>query len=190
MMFKFLQTKLKNKKPKDWITQVLRDIDDLKMDLSLDEIKEIKKSKLKSLLNKAVMDNAFEKLIKVKQSYSKVMKVKHFKLEMQKYLKPSIIKINQEEAQMIFKLRSRVTDVKINQRGKYEEYKCEVCKEEEESQKHIMECKELEKLKNDDTETPEYEKLFDGSKKEQLEIAKHFIENMNIRKSLLKNKET
>ena len=190
MMFKFLQTQLKNKKPKDWITQVLRDIDDLKMDLSLDEIKEMKKSKLKSLLNKAVMDNAFEELIKVKQSHSKVMKVKHFKLEMQKYLKPSIIKINQEEAQMIFKLRSRVTDVKINQRGKYEEYKCEVCKEEEESQKHIMECKELEKLKNNDTETPEYEKLFDGSEKVQLEIAKHFIENMNIRKSLLKNKET
>jgi hypothetical protein len=53
-----------------------------------------------------------------------------------------------------------------------------------------MECKELEKLKNKDTELPEYEKLFDGSEKVQLEIAKHFIENMNIRKSLLKNKET
>ena len=39
---------------------------------------------------------------------------------MQRYLKSSKEKIKQEEAQTIFKLRSRVTDVKINLRGKYE----------------------------------------------------------------------
>jgi hypothetical protein len=31
--------------------------------------------------------------------------------------------------------------------------------------------------------------LIDGSVKEQLEIAKHLIENMNIRKSILNNKK-
>ena len=52
-----------------------------------------------------------------------------------------------------------------------------------------MECKEIEKMKNKDRESPQYEKLFDGSEKEKLEIAKHFIENMKMRESLLKNKE-
>ena len=67
---------------------------------------------------------------------------------MQRYLKSSKEKIKQEEAQTIFKLRSRVTDVKINLRGKYETLECTVCKDEEESQMHIMECREIVKLRN------------------------------------------
>ena len=38
--------------------------------------------------------------------------------------------------------------------GKYEEFECEVFNEQ--SEKHILECKELEKLKNDNAESPEY----------------------------------
>ena len=94
MMFKFLQTQLKNKRPKDWITQFLKDLEDLGINLSLDDIKELKKSELKNIVNKAVMDNAYEDLTKLKESHSKVMKVKHFKLEMQKYLKFNPIKIS------------------------------------------------------------------------------------------------
>ena len=187
MMFKFLQTQLKNKRPKDWITQVLKDLEDLRINLSLDDIKELKKSELKNIVNKAVMDKAYEDLTKLKESHSKVMKVKHFKLEMQKYLKSNPIKISQEEAQMIFKLRSRVTDVKINQRGKYEEYECALCKKEDESQKHIMECEELDKFKKKNTKPPEYEKLFDGSVKELQELSQHFIENMKTKEKLEKN---
>ena len=121
------------------------------------------------------MKNAFKELNKVKGNHSKVMNLKHYKLEMQKYLKASQLKLNQEEAQTIFKLRSRVTDEKINLRGKYETYECEVCKVEDESQKHIMECKELVKLKKNVTKPPDYKDLFEGNVKNQLEIAKHFI---------------
>ena len=115
MIFKFHQTQLEKKGPKDWITQVLKDMEDLRINLSLDDIKELKKSDLKNIVNKAVMDKAYEELTTLKECHFKVMKVKHFKLEMQKYLKSNPIKISQEEAQMIFKLRNRVTDVKINQ---------------------------------------------------------------------------
>ena len=93
MMFKFLQTQLKNKRPKDWITQVLKDLEDLRINLSLDDIKELKKSELKNIVNKAV-SKAYEDLTTLKESHSKVMKVKHFKLEMQKYLKFNPIKIS------------------------------------------------------------------------------------------------
>ena len=36
---------------KDWITQVLTDIQDLKLDLNLEDLKTMKKSKLKNMLN-------------------------------------------------------------------------------------------------------------------------------------------
>ena len=41
---------------------------------------------------------------------------------------------------MKFKLRRRMADVKVNFRHKYEVLECDICKDEEETQKHILEC--------------------------------------------------
>ena len=81
-------------------------------------------------------------------------------------------------------MRSRVTDVKINYRGKYENLECDLCNEEEESQEHILKCKEIMK-ESKDIKVPEYAKLLDGSVKVQLEIAKMFNENMKKKKEFL-----
>ena len=139
---------------------------------------------MKQIVKKAVQNKAFEELQKLKESHSKVQKLKYKQLEMQKYLKPSNLKIKKEDAITIFKLRSRVEDVKINFRGKYEELECELCKEEDESQEHILKCKEI--LKTMDTnEIPEYENLFEKNVTKQLEIARMFNENMKRKKKLL-----
>ena len=190
MMYKFLQSQLKNKRPRDWITLVLKDMDDLKLNLSLEELKETKKPKLKKILNKTVLEEAFERLNKMKENHSKVMHIKHYKLEMQKYLKSSKLKMKQEEAQTVFSLRCRMTDVKNNYKGSYETYACEVCKEKDESQEHIMECMEILKLRKSFTKPPEYNKLFDGNLESQLEISKHFLENMKIKKKTKSSKKT
>ena len=124
MVYRFLESQLKGRKPKDCISQVLVDIQELKLNLNLEEIKLMKKAKLKSILNNAVKVKALEDLNKIKASHSKVEKIKHTNLEMQKYLKPNDLKITKENAVTIFKLRSRVTDVKINYRGKYETLEC------------------------------------------------------------------
>ena len=134
----------------------------------------MKKSELKKILKKMVSDTAFERLQKLKENHSKVMNVKHYKLEMQKYLKASQYNLKQEDAQMIFNLRSRMTEVKINYRGSYVTFECEACKENEESQLHITECKEIVKFRKEYRKQPEYSKLFDGSVKTQLDIAKDF----------------
>ena len=107
---------------------------------------------------------------------------------MQKYLKASQYNLKQEDAQMIFNLRSRMTEVKINYRGRYENFECEACKINEESQMHITECKEIIKLRKEYKKPPEYSKFFNGSVKTQLEIAKDFTENMKIKENLNKKK--
>ena len=56
------------------------------------------------------------------------MKIKHKSLIMQKYLKPNALKISQSESQLIFKLRCRVTDVKVNMNGIYDTYECNLYK--------------------------------------------------------------
>ena len=78
---------------------------------------------------------------------------------MQKYLQPNEENMSQEDCQLIFRLRSRVTKVKTNTRGMYETYECDACETEEETQEHVSQCK---KLTNMNIEL-NYEKIFNGS---------------------------
>ena len=92
------------------------------------------------------------------------------------------MKITKEEAQEIFKLRSRMSDVKLNYKGKYESLKCEICDEnEDESQKHIINCKSLNMINE---EIPNYEDIFSGNVKKKIEIARKFIQNIKLREKL------
>ena len=101
------------------------------------------KLSFKKSIKEKIHKSAFEKLIRKKEMHSKVKNIKYETLEMSDYLKPSIYQVCKEEAQLIFKIRCRVTNVKTNQRGKYDDLKCRICKEEDESQEHLLVCKDL-----------------------------------------------
>ena len=129
-----------------------------------------------------IKEKVFEELNLLKENHSKVKHLKHYVFEMQKYFKPCNIKITKEEAQEIFKLRSRVSDVKLNYKGKYETYECQVCKKEDESQEHIIiKCTSLNKSKE---EIMKYEDIFDGNVIKKVKIARKFIENIKLREKL------
>ena len=81
-------------------------------------------------------------------------------------------------------MRCRVTDVKENFKGKFENLNCELCNEENESQLHIINCKEINKLHEDDDEMPKYEEILNVNVKHQKKIAQKFMKNMKIRKVL------
>ena len=58
--------------------------------------------------------------------------------KIQKYFQPKRTEIKREEAQLIFRLRCRVTEAKVNLRGKYDNLECGACGLEEENQQHIL----------------------------------------------------
>ena len=97
MMNKFLKTQLKTLKQKDWVTQVLKDLQELKIEMNLEELKNMRKSALKRLLKKVVADKVFKELTDKKESHSKVMDLKHDKSKMQNYLKSNKLKKSQNE---------------------------------------------------------------------------------------------
>ena len=80
-----------------------------------------------------------------------------------------------------------MSDVKPNFRGKYETYECDVCGEDDENQEHLIKCKEINKIKdNNDGKMPDYERLYESEVKNLIEIARCFTENRKIRKRLSK----
>ena len=125
----------------------------------------------------------------MKENHSKVRSIKPRNLEMQNYLKCTEIKIMQDEAQEIFKIRCRVTEVKNNFKGRYENVECDFC-DEQEDQKHILQCKALNENRNENNEKdekiPEYEEILKDNAKDQIKITRKFIENLEIRKQMAK----
>ena len=115
-------------------------------------------------------------LVDKKSIHSKVKHLKHEIFGMQKYLRNNSIKISIEEKQMIFKLRSKVTNVKMNFKGMNEGLKCKICHEEKnETQTHILECKIL---NNNETQNLEYEKIENGNIIDMVQIVRKFRENL------------
>ena len=137
-----------------------------------DTLKNMKKATFTGQIKEKILMKTLEKFQKEKESHSKVRKIEHHAIKIQKYLQPNQIKMSKEEAQLIFQLRCRVTEAKINLRGKYDNLDCGACGLEEESQQHIMKCKVLNK--NKEEEDIDYEKLYNGTVTEKLKIAHKF----------------
>ena len=93
------------------------------------------------------------------------------------------MKISIEERPLIFKLRSEVTNIKMNYKGMYENFQCEVCNEEDETQEHIIKCKILNKEEKDNVD---YSKIKNGNIIEMVKIARMFKKNLGIREKYLK----
>ena len=179
LIYRFFQSQFKNKTKKDWVTTVLDDLEHLDLKyLTMETIKKMKKTSFKKLIKQKTFQKTFENFEKIKSSHLKVVNVEHCDIIMQKYLQPNTTKMTKEDAQLIFKLRCRMTEAKVNLKGKYDDLECGACGLEEESQQHIIKCKELNK--NRSKEEVEYSKIFNGTVIEKLKIAKMFQENFEI----------
>ena len=185
LVFRFFETQLKNRTEKDWVTEVLKDLKELGWNVNFEEIKQMRKTAFIRILKQRIEAKALKDLEISKSSHSKVKHLKHEKLKMQSYFLPNMMKMSREDMQLIFKLRCRVTDLKTNLKGIYDSYECKLCENEEETQEHILKCKEI---INEDNEV-NYEEKFTGTVKQKWKIAKCFKENMKIRDNLIKAKD-
>ena len=132
-------------------------------------------------MKNTIQVKTFEKLQSIKQTHVKVKDLEHISLEMQEYFMPKNIEnVNKEETQLIFKIRCQVINVKMNMKTQYSTYECSICQEENESQKHIYECKEILKKKNDKSEMINYEEIMNGTVDEKYAVARNFRENMKL----------
>ena len=185
MISKVFESQRRNKTPKDWVTTVLSDLKEVNLDLTFEDIRKMKKETFMNTIKRKIEYKSLKYLEEIKQKHSKVEKLKHNVLQMQPYLMPNDGKIKKEECQIIFQLRSKVTDLKMNQKNRYE---CGGCGKEDESQDHVLNCQVLIEMNEDlkIREIPLYEKVNEGNVKEQQIICKIFSKNMKILHDLRK----
>ena len=176
MVYRFLKSQIRNRTKKDWVTTVFEDLKYLNMEhRSLEEIKNMKQVSFERIVKERIHEKTLERLKKLKNSHSKVKDIDYEIIKIQKYLQPNNINISREETQLIFKLRCRVTGVKTNMRNMYSDVLCDACGIQEESQKHVIQ--ECIKLNENQDNMFIYEKIYNGSVSEKVEIAKKFEKN-------------
>ena len=113
-------------------------------------------------------EKAFNDLIELKNSHEKVKNIEYKKLEMQSYLKSD--RFYQEEAKLMFKLRSNMFNVKRNFSSMYKQnFNCRLCDNETEDQKHLLNCVWLKK-DNDIDESGKYSYMYSGRNEKMKEI--------------------
>ena len=144
----------------------------------ISEIKSIKKTNVDNLLKECTVQKVLKDLDRIKLSNSKVENLSHKELKIRKYLKPT-----KEDKLLVFKFRCRVTDTEMNEKGLSDDYECDICENEDESPKHILECKDLVVMNDENMKIIKYEKSFDGKVCEQLNISKIFKQNMKSREN-------
>ena len=185
ILFKVFEKQVNSRTKKDWVTTVLSDLEVLNLNVTFADVQEMNKNKWRSIVKQAIKENALKNLQELKTTHSKVKMLEHVQLKMQDYLSPNIQQITKEEIQMIFKIRSKVLTLKMNQKGLFDSFECEVCNKEDETQEHIYKCEEI--WKNNDKiydEIPDYDGIMTGNIKEKLKIARILKDNMQIHKEM------
>ena len=121
MIYKVFESQRRNSTPKDWVTTIMSDLNELNWDIKIEDIQQMKKKRFLNIVKRKVQNKSFKDLLKIKEKHSKVKNINHKMLQMQNYLLPNNLKMKIEDSQLIFKLRCKVTETKINLKGMYDD---------------------------------------------------------------------
>ena len=165
----------------DLATTFANDLELCGITLTMTEISRMKKPKFRKLVNTQIRNMAKEYLINLKMKHSKMDQISD-SYRIENYLKSS--NISTEEKITLFKFRTRMIDVKCNFKNQYgENLTCYFCSYED-TQSHILSCKEL--IGDINISGVQYSHIFSDLITEQEKVAK--LLNMILKKRNLKMK--
>ena len=127
------------------------------------------------MIKEKVRRNAFQYLLKIKESHSKTSSLVYSELCLQEYLKPSSF-ISIKEKSFIFSARCRMVEVRCNFKTGKTDLSCRKCQKEPESQQHILGCPELIKKPSD----MEYMDLFGKNLDNLMAVGKQLRKCFNL----------
>ena len=156
----------------DWFEMIKKEKEKYEIDISDEEISKMSRFRFKSLVNKKVNKIGFQYLKNIASRHSKseniLKEAEHMKMLRRKsYLQENIML--KQDAQLLFKLRTKMLDVKSNFGDHFENnLTCRTCKKLDsvENEDHLLKCEALtSEIKND--EGVEFSYVFDGIEKQK-----------------------
>ena len=181
-----------SKRKGEWINTVNKNIKELDLKLSFEEIKQMSQYTFKNLV-KSKCKNAALKFLK-KQIKRKGKEMEYTELKLQMYLsRDSELNLNEKKA--AFKIRCRMTNVKCNFRNLNSNVNCAVCISQniqsEETQEHIFLCKSLNSDNTTQRTSEMFNKIFknEWNTEDMKASVKYFMNSMK-EKEKFENKET
>ena len=178
----FLSAQQMNPVKNDLCLQFDSDLKECGIALTMHEIANMKKLKFRKIVNTQLRIVAMEYLLTLKAKHSKLDYLPNeYKLE--KYL--SSTKVTTEEKQTLFKLRTRMVDVKCNFKKMYEpNLTCFFCPEED-NQAHLLSCGQV--TVGIDTSGLQHEDIFkDVTKQEKIaKVYNKILRQRNLKLKIL-----
>ena len=132
------QEQVRKSKSKDWVHSVIKDLEDLEIDLLFSQIASIGKQPFKQLVKESCENACFKSLIKEKEKLSKGREIQYTNFETQSYLM-SDSDLSVEIMRKIYHLRCRELPLKANFPSSFQDKMCPIPKcMNEDTQRHIF----------------------------------------------------
>ena len=186
LLYNFFLAQLENPTKNDWVTQVLKDIVYLEVNLDLDQIEQMSTEKFKGICKIKVKEKAFLYLEERKNNLKSVKHIKYSRLEMASYLKHNDFGLSTKERQYIFQCKFNDIDIRGNRKWKYQDIHCISCqiKTEVENTEHILNCKTLIAHNDLYTYIPSFSDIYSDDVEDRLYVSRTIFEHMRIRARL------
>ena len=111
LIYRFFHAQLLNPDKGDWTLEIKKNIEELEITETLDEIEKLSIDKFRTKVIRAVRKTTFKNLIEIKNSHSKVKHIEYYKFEMQTYLKSE--QFTNYEAKFTFHAKCRMLNTKL-----------------------------------------------------------------------------
>lgn len=111
----------------------------LRYGLHNEKAQDLSKMVWKDKVKRSITKKAFESLTKEAKEKMKTKLLQYQSLSIQPYL----LHYHPKQASTIFKLRSRSIECKVNRKSTAANLICRLCKENEESQDHVVNCRNI-----------------------------------------------
>ena len=174
LISKFLRLQFEKPSRGDWASSCKQDLKDLKIDMSLVDIKTTKMRKFIKIINESISEAAFQYLIKKRGS--KGMEISYTSLKMSEYLLPNDSGLSIDDKRYIFEIRNRMIYIPANFSSDENENICISCKSIEDMN-HVYSCRHW----NNENEEVKYENIFTDNIHNQVIVYKRFKENYEKR---------
>ena len=148
--------------------------------MTFDEIKEISINKFSAIVKQKCKDSAYNYLMN--RRGSKGIEIEYNRIQMSEYLLPNN-ELNIENQQKLFAARNKMLNIPSNLTTREKNHSKCICGEQE-NMEHIYVCEQF----NSEKPAENYEYLFSGNMKQQVQIFRRFEYNLKNREKLAEEK--